>query len=383
MRGRDQARCTEPKEQRVGNGRWMRGRHGGAGWTRTTDNAIMSRALYRLSYGTPAPGVKPTWQPALLLLAWPSSCGASRSRHAFSCSTDLLGMTPSRLTGFAAGLRSWCRRIYPALSSPPTQYSDRPPAIWGVLIAVFALCIFASAFLLFLVEPMVAKMVLPVVGGTPAVWTTSVLFFQTVLLVGYGYSHWLAMRLRWRWQALLHGVVLLLPITVLPIHIIPGWNPPTSGSPVLYLVLLLTAMVGLPFFVVSTTSPLIQHWFSRTGHPHASDPYFLYRSSNLGSALGLLSYPALIEPHLGLRGQAQAWGFGFVAFLLLVVLCLGVVAWTRSQAGSTLSAGTVAASSRPSRMEDAPLTWRRRVRWVLLAAVPSTWFFFFTDPATT
>src|SRR5258708_963627 len=84
MRGRDQARCTERKEQRVG--RWVRGRHGGAGWTRTTDNAIMSRALYRLSYGTPAPGVKPTWQPALLLLASPSSCGASRSRHAFSCS---------------------------------------------------------------------------------------------------------------------------------------------------------------------------------------------------------------------------------------------------------------------------------------------------------
>jgi len=251
------------------------------------------------------------------------------------------------------------------------------------VIAVFALCIFASAFLLFLVEPMVGKMVLPLVGGTPAVWTTSVLFFQTVLLVGYGYSHWLAMRLRWRWQALLHGVVLLLPITVLPIHIIPGWNPPTSGSPVLYLVLLLTAMVGLPFFVVSTTSPLIQHWFSRTGHPHASDPYFLYRSSNLGSALGLLSYPALIEPHLGLRGQAQAWGFGFVAFLLLVVLCLGVVAWTRSQAGSTLSAGTVAASSRPSRMEDAPLTWRRRVRWVLLAAVPSTWMLAVTSYFTT
>src|SRR5258707_15638428 len=99
MRGRDQARCTEPNDQRVGLGRWVRGRHGGAGWTRTTDNAIMSRALYRLSYGTPAPGVKPTWQPALVLLAWPSSYGASRSRHAFSCSTDLLGMTRSRLNG--------------------------------------------------------------------------------------------------------------------------------------------------------------------------------------------------------------------------------------------------------------------------------------------
>src|SRR5260370_13169904 len=118
-------------------------------------------------------------------------------------------MTGSRRSGFAAGLGSWCGRICPALSSPPTQYPDRPPAIWGVVIAVFALCIFASAFLLFLVEPMVAKMVLPVVGGTPAVWTTSVLFFQTVLLVGYGYSPWLALPLQCRWTASLHGVRLL------------------------------------------------------------------------------------------------------------------------------------------------------------------------------
>jgi hypothetical protein len=107
------------------------------------------------------------------------------------------------------------------------------------------------------------------------------------------------------WQALLHGLILFAPIAVLPIHLIPGWNPPTDGSPALWLVLMLSVAVGLPFFVVSTTSPLIQHWFSRTGHPHARDPYFLYRASNLGSALGLLSYPALIEPHLGLRAQAQ------------------------------------------------------------------------------
>ncbi|HXL77419.1 MAG TPA: fused MFS/spermidine synthase [Candidatus Eisenbacteria bacterium] len=269
------------------------------------------------------------------------------------------------------------------MSSPPTQYSDRPPAIWGVVIAVFALCIFASAFLLFLVEPMVAKMVLPVVGGTPAVWTTSVLFFQTVLLVGYGYSHWLAIRLQWRWQALLHGVVLLLPITVLPIHLIPGWNPPTSGSPVGYLVVLLSAMVGLPFFVVSTTSPLVQHWFSRTGHPHSADPYFLYRASNLGSALGLLSYPALIEPHLGLRGQAQVWVGGYVAFLVLVGVCLGLVAWTRSRAGEMAAVRPIAGASDGDSVEDKPITWTRRLRWVLLAAVPSTWMLAVTSYFTT
>ncbi len=251
------------------------------------------------------------------------------------------------------------------------------------MIVVFALCIFASAFLLFLVEPMVAKMVLPVVGGTPAVWTTSVLFFQTVLLVGYGYSHWLAIRLQWRWQALLHGVVLLLPITVLPIHLIPGWNPPTSGSPVGYLVVLLSAMVGLPFFVVSTTSPLVQHWFSRTGHPHSADPYFLYRASNLGSALGLLSYPALIEPHLGLRGQAQVWVGGYVAFLVLVGVCLGLVAWTRSRAGEMAAVRPIAGASDGESVEDKPITWTRRLRWVLLAAVPSTWMLAVTSYFTT
>jgi hypothetical protein len=142
-----------------------------------------------------------------------------------------------------------------------TATLDRRFAAAVGLVAVFALCIFASAFLLFLVEPMVGKMVLPVVGGTPAVWTTTVLFFQVVLLLGYGYSHWLALRLGWPLQGILHAAVLLLPLVVLPIHVIPGWDPPTNGGIVPYLVLLLTAMAGLPFFVVSTTSPLIQHLF--------------------------------------------------------------------------------------------------------------------------
>src|SRR5260370_19359668 len=105
------------------------------------------------------------------------------------------------------------------------------------------------------------------------------------------------------WQASLHGPPLLAPVFVLPIPLIPGWNPPTTGSPALWLVLLLSLTVGLPFLVLSTTSPLIQHWFSRTGHSHAQDPHFLYLASNLGSALGLLSYPAFIAPHFGVRAQ--------------------------------------------------------------------------------
>jgi hypothetical protein len=268
-------------------------------------------------------------------------------------------------------------------SAQPLPRADALPAqIAGAIVAVFTFSIFASAFLLFLVEPMVAKLVLPLAGGTPAVWTTSVLFFQTVLLAGYGYSHWLAMRLRWRWQALLHGALVVAPMTVLPIHLIPGWDPPASGSPVGWLVLVLTVAVGLPFLVLSTTSPLVQHWFSRTGHPHSGDPYFLYRASNAGSALGLLAYPALIEPYLGLRAQAQLWRAGYVAFLVLVGLCLLVVAWARSR-DRTISVPEAGTTHPMPAVDDRPVTWGRRARWVLLAAVPSTWMLAVTSYFTT
>jgi hypothetical protein len=274
------------------------------------------------------------------------------------------------------------------LISAAARLDQRQATFSIAVLAVFTVCLFASAFLLFLVEPMVAKMVLPLVGGTSAVWATSVLFFQTVLLIGYGYSHWLAMRLQWRWQALLHGLLLLAPLLVLPIHLIPGWNPPTTGSPALWLVLLLSVTVGLPFLVLSTTSPLIQHWFSRTGHAHAQDPYFLYRASNLGSALGLLSYPALIEPHFGLHAQADLWRDGYVAFLLLSVLCLGAVAWSRSLGVSASPpTPTLPLAGEGEKLAGAgassPITWRRRLRWVLLAAVPSTWMLAVTSYFTT
>jgi hypothetical protein len=276
---------------------------------------------------------------------------------------------------------------YRDLISAATRLDQRQATFSVAVLAVFTICLFASAFLLFLVEPMVAKMVLPLVGGTSAVWATSVLFFQTVLLIGYGYSHWLAMRLQWRWQALLHGVLLLAPLFVLPIHLIPGWDPPTAGSPALWLVLLLSVTVGLPFLVLSTTSPLIQHWFSRTGHAHAQDPYFLYRASNLGSALGLLSYPALIEPHLGLHAQAYLWRDGYIAFIVLSVLCLAAVAWSRSlgvvPSAPTPTVPLAGEGGSAAERGASRITWRRRLRWVLLAAVPSTWMLAVTSYFTT
>lgn len=245
------------------------------------------------------------------------------------------------------------------------------------LVAVFAVSIFTGALLLFLVEPMMAKIILPLAGGTPAVWTTSVLFFQAVLLGGYGYSHGLALRLAWRWQVLLHSALLLAPLPLLPVHLIPGWTPPVDQSPVWWLLLVLAAAVGLPFFVLSATSPLLQHWFSRSGHEHAGDPYFLYQASNLGSAIGLLSYPFLLEPLIGLRAQAELWRIGYLVFLGLVAA--SIVAVYRLRRSATGPAHVARTAPRA----DQPITWWRRARWILLAAIPSTWMLAVTAYFTT
>ena len=265
----------------------------------------------------------------------------------------------------------------PAVATLPAGRAAGVRTRTTALVAVFAVSIFAGALLLFLIEPMIAKMVLPLAGGTPAVWTTSVLFFQAVLLAGYGYSHWLAMRLRWRWQVVLHGALLLAPLPLLPIHLVPGWTPPVSASPVGWLLLALAAAVGLPFFVLSTTSPLLQHWFTRTGHPDAGDPYFLYQASNLGSALGLLAYPFVLEPLIGLRMQAQLWRLGYLVFLVLVAVAIVAVARARATAAEArVQADASAGAGRP-------LTRARRARWVLLAAIPSTWMLAVTAYFTT
>src|SRR5215218_4251036 len=165
----------------------------------------------------------------------------------------------------------------------------------GLLMLLFSATIFISAALLFLVEPMFAKFVLPSFGGTPAVWTGSMMFFQATLLVGYLYVHATTTWLGARRQAILHLVVVLLPILVLPLAV-PGdeWAPSSQSNPIFLLLGLLAVSVGLPFFAISTTNPLVQRWLSDTDHPAARDPYFLYRASNLGSVIGLLGYPVVV-----------------------------------------------------------------------------------------
>src|SRR5437870_5351965 len=206
-------------------------------------------------------------------------------------------------------------------------------------LPLYAATLFVSAFILFLVQPMIGKLILPKLGGTPQVWNTCMVFFQTILLAGYAYTHFVSTRLRLRQQLILHSTLILLPFLVLlpwkqwvPGIFLPDgpfnltdWAPELGVNPIPSALYILLVIVGLPFFVVSTTAPLLQKWFVHTGHPAAHDPYFLYGASNLGSLLGLLLYPALIEPNFVLHTQALIWVAGFVVLAVTVYACVAFV----------------------------------------------------------
>src|SRR5919199_1431360 len=200
------------------------------------------------------------------------------------------------------------------------------------MMVLFSVTIFVSASLLFLIEPMFAKFVLPSFGGTPAVWTGSMMFFQAALLLSYLYVHVTTTWLGARRQAVLHLVVVLLPLLVLPLAVpAENWAPPIDGNPLFWLLGLLLVSIGLPFFAVSATNPLIQRWLSDTDHPDARDPYFLYRASNLGSVIGLLGYPLLMEPSLKLHNQGIFWSVGY-GLLIVLVFASAVLLWRSSPA---------------------------------------------------
>ena len=172
-------------------------------------------------------------------------------------------------------------------------------------LPLFAVTLFLSAFILFLVQPIVGKMILPKLGGTPQVWNTCMVFFQTALLAGYFYTHSMTTYLKLRYQLILHSLLLFLPLAILlpqPFNIV-AWEPTFGSNPVFETLYLLMLKVGIPFLIVATSAPLLQKWFASTGHPAAKDPYFLYGASNLGSMLALLLYPVAVEPWLPLTGQ--------------------------------------------------------------------------------
>lgn len=232
----------------------------------------------------------------------------------------------------------------------------------GLRVTLFTATSFLSAFLLFLVQPMVAKLVLPAYGGSAAVWNTSNAFFQATLLGGYAYSHVLTRRVGRRRQPPVHLVVLAAPLAVLPLAL-PDWAPPPADRPpALWLVVVLAAAIGLPFLAVATTGPLLQRWFSYTDHPRADDPYFLYAAGNVGSFSALLLYPVLIEPTWPVADQAQAWAVAYVALAGLVTVC----GWSARPAPGT------ATGTEPGGALSPPPSRRARLRWFGLAAVPAS-----------
>ncbi|MEX2560083.1 MAG: hypothetical protein WD403_09215, partial [Pirellulales bacterium] len=251
------------------------------------------------------------------------------------------------------------------------------------MLAIYRITVFLSAALLFMIQPMFARLVLPLLGGAPVVWNTCLAFFQTALLAGYAYAHLSTAWLGVRRQAAVHCLLLLAALAVLPVGLPDGWVAPAESQPVVWLLGLLAVSVGLPFFLISSTAPLVQKWFAEAGHRSSGDPYFLYAASNVGSLLGLASYPLVIEPNLRLGQQSWFWTAGYVVLALLMAGCASFV-FRQPKPVAAVPAGRPAelAQERPS-SAGLPMTTRRRLRWLALAAVPSSWLLGVTTYLTT
>jgi hypothetical protein len=260
------------------------------------------------------------------------------------------------------------RAVAGATQTATGARTERVETHSSLIVPLFASTMFLSGFLLFLVEPMAAKMVLPILGGVPMVWNACVVFFQIAMLAGYGYAFGASRWLRLRHHVVLHAAVLALPAAVLPFMIQAGTVRPPDGNPLGWLLLLLAGSIGLPFFVLSTSASVFQHWLSRTDHPSARDPYFLYSASNLGCLLALASYPIVVEPVFTLREQTRLWTIGYGEFVLLAGAC-AVFAWRRGAAGGVPVPATADVAGE---LAAAPVTAMRRARWVVLAFIPSS-----------
>jgi hypothetical protein len=265
------------------------------------------------------------------------------------------------------------RATGPAAARQPKQAPQMRLILWAYTLATFI-----SALLLFSVQPMFAKMVLPVLGGSPSVWAVAIFFFQAALLVGYCYAHLLIARLPLSATGLLHFSLCLLALLALPMGLPAGWREPPPGEPYLWQLGLFTVAIGLPFVAVSANAPLLQAWFARTGHPQGRDPYFLYAASNLGSLIALLGYPFVLEPAFGLKALAGLWTAGFVVLVAALAFAFLLVLNRQGEAapvaGST-AAGTDAPGSAP--------TWGDRIGWVGLALVPAALLTAFSTHVTT
>ena len=254
------------------------------------------------------------------------------------------------------------------------------------MFLLFALAQFLSAALLFSVQLLVGKMMLPYLGGAPAVWIACMLFFQGVLLLGYLYAHASSVYLRARVQSLVHAGLLLLGLCFLPLE--AAYRSLTllapDAAPCWWLLSTLTLTAGVPLLVISATSPLLQRWFAETHHPQHDDPYVLYVSSNLGSLAGLIGYPLLVEPALTIETQNRFWAWGYAALTCLALACAGTTRFFKPRAEAGLEPASRPPGKTPEQKEHptrpAP---RRAVRWVALAFVPSSLMLSVTTYLTT
>ena len=232
--------------------------------------------------------------------------------------------------------------------------------------ALFVLSVLASASLMFLLQPLLARMLLPVFGGSPAVWNTCMVFFQMLLLAGYAYAHASVRRLGIARQMLLHATIVLGSFATLP-HAL-STTPVDTAHPELAVLGLLTGMAAVPFFVLSTNSSLTQRWFSIAALRGSGDPFWLYAASNTGSLVALLAYPLLVEPAMGVRAQLHYWAIGYVAFALITIATIYV---THRGMRSSAPPHAVNSATRSAISTQSAVTTRRRMSWVALSAVAS------------
>ncbi|TRX03837.1 fused MFS/spermidine synthase [Candidatus Methylobacter oryzae] len=243
----------------------------------------------------------------------------------------------------------------------PEAAADRNPS----LIFLFAATLFTSASLMFVLQPLFGKILLPLLGGSPAVWNTCMVFYQSILFLGYLYAHYLSTRYSQHRQIQIHAALILISFLALPVALPENTVPPTDSNPTFWLLWTLFLAIGLPFFVVSTTAPLIQKWFANVGHHTSHDPYYLYAASNTGSLIALLSYPFLLEPNIGLANQKSYWSIGYLILCLLIAGCAFML-WKNRQITEQQEAGQDATA------DENNLSLATQLHWLALAFVPSS-----------
>ncbi len=251
------------------------------------------------------------------------------------------------------------------------------------LVAAFTLTTFLSALLLFSIQPLFAKMVLPLLGGSPSVWAVALCFFQGALLAGYCYAHILMRRVAPEYGGFVHLGLFILALVALPIAVPSGWTEPPPGDPALWQIGLFTVAIGLPFVAVAANAPLLQAWFARTGHPDGRDPYFLYGASNLGSFAALLAYPLLLEPAFGLSSLSRQWTIGFVVLGLAIAICFWLMRQSQPVPVTVSVPSTLPGAAGGEPTDEAPPGWSQRLGWIGLAMVPSALLTAFTTHVAT